>query len=401
MTLMSKIWRNIRIPLLVLGLVILTICLSVWTISVIQWPQWSGINGKTAWDLADLLIVPLALAIIAFMFNRVQRKSDREIAKAEQDVERKIGEDRVQETALQIYFDRMTELLLKDKLKELGENSEIRSIARTRTLIVLRSVNGFRKGSVIRFLYESNLIQSDKPTIDLTGADLTRALLAGAKLHEVNFSKVDLTEADLRGSDLYRADLRTANLEGANLYGAYVTYANLSQAGLVGANLERADLRKSDLTRADPINANLHKADLEQTTLADVNLTGADLTNANLKGANLEDANLTGAVLFGTNFRNANLTRVDLENALWRDMAVYWPENFTPPPESTKMVWWHIFTSKHWWTWFRWWRQKRSLEKQLHTLASESLARHERVSRVGVPKNLEDELARTENIGRE
>lgn len=55
----------------------------------------------------QLLIIPVALALIAFWFNRVERSSEQAIAT-----------DNQQETALQAYLDNMSELLLKDDLRE-------------------------------------------------------------------------------------------------------------------------------------------------------------------------------------------------------------------------------------------------------------------------------------------
>ena len=64
----------------------------------------------------------------------------------------KFAEDRQQETRLQTYFDRMTELLLEEGLRESEKGDETRSIARTRTLSTLRALNVERKQYLIRFL---------------------------------------------------------------------------------------------------------------------------------------------------------------------------------------------------------------------------------------------------------
>src|SRR5215211_3895647 len=66
----------------------------------------TGFETKTLWEWMELLIIPLVLGIGAFYLNRSERA-----------VEREIAEDRQRETALQAYFDRMAELLLKENLR--------------------------------------------------------------------------------------------------------------------------------------------------------------------------------------------------------------------------------------------------------------------------------------------
>jgi uncharacterized protein YjbI with pentapeptide repeats len=82
----------------------------------------------------------------------------------------------------------------------------------------------FRKGNVVQFLYESDLITKGRVVVDLTGADLIGAYLRGAYL----------SRATLSG-----ANLGLANLRGANLRGAYLSGANLS--GAVGMTKEELE----------------------------------------------------------------------------------------------------------------------------------------------------------------
>jgi hypothetical protein len=56
----------------------------------------------------------------------------------------------------------MTRLPIDEKLFESKIGDEVRTIANSRTLIVLESLSGQRKGRVVRFLYEAGLIIGDK-----------------------------------------------------------------------------------------------------------------------------------------------------------------------------------------------------------------------------------------------
>lgn len=203
----------------------------------------TGFEAKTLWDWMQLLIIPLLLAGGAFFLNRSERNTEREIAT-----------DRQREDALQAYLDRMADLLLKDKLGS-TKKREVRDVARTRTLTVLRSLDKKRKGFVLRFLYEAGLI-SHKPIINLDRADLRGAYLAGA------------------------------DLKGANLTGAF-----LSEAFLEGVDLSEAKLNKVSLNKAFLGGANLSEADLTEAYLAEANLVGADLTGAKILEWQLKSVN--------------------------------------------------------------------------------------------------------------
>jgi uncharacterized protein YjbI with pentapeptide repeats len=127
---------------------------------------------------------------------------------------------------LQAYFEAMTGLLLPpNNLRESAEGSEVRSIARARTLAVLRGLEGredkksARKGSVLRFLYEARLIGSEEKdvVVGLSGADLMGADLSFANLSQANLSGADLSQASLIGTLLSGADLSGTDLSGTDL----------------------------------------------------------------------------------------------------------------------------------------------------------------------------------------
>ena len=169
-------------------------------------------RGKTLWDwlnLLGVLAIPAVVGLGAAWYTAQQGKvSDRE------------NTDNQRETALQTYIDKMSELLLHEKLRDSAEEDEVRNVARVRTLTVLLRLDANRKSNVLQFLYESGLINKDESIIDLRtvrlrASDLDRVIPRGAYLS---------------GADLSGADLRRANLDGANLSFAKVTQEELDQA---------------------------------------------------------------------------------------------------------------------------------------------------------------------------
>jgi hypothetical protein len=188
--------------------------------------SWTGFQGKTVWDLLQLLIVPLALAVIGLWFAAQQDARQQQIENQRAEAERKLVQQRAQDEALQAYLDQMSALLLEKDLRDSKKDSEVRILARARTLTVLRRLGPSSKGTVVQFLYEAGLIKGAQPVVSLLQADLSNADLRGATLSHAN---------------LFRADLRGAVLSYAHLNPADLSHADLSFAALSGADLSHAE----------------------------------------------------------------------------------------------------------------------------------------------------------------
>ena len=296
----------------------------------------------TLWEWLGLLIVPLAVAIGAAIITYVQkrteldiadkarqedrrnaekaRKKDHKIAQQARASEQQIAGDRLRQASLEVYYDRMTELLLTHKLREAAAEAEERSLARARTLAVARGLDEERKAQLLAFLQTSGLIGRNNPVIDLRGVDFSGADLHLADLSKANLGGANLSEANLGGANLSEADLGGANLGGANLGGAYLSgaillMANLSGANLSGVVLSKADLRGVGLSGADLSMADLSGAGLSGTNLSRANLVRAYLSRAYLSGANLSEANLSEADLSRANLSEADLSEANLNEA--------------------------------------------------------------------------------------
>jgi uncharacterized protein YjbI with pentapeptide repeats len=209
-------------------------------------------GGKSIWEWMQVLIVPLAIALVTIAFSIAQNWSLQ-----------RVENQRAQDAALQAYIDQISNLLLEKDLRsaDLGDTASV--VARARTLTVLRRLDPVGKGDVVRFLIEAQLVSSapgHPPVISLNDADLEDARLWG-----VNLPGAELADADLSGAYLLQAILPNAILVGAELRAA-----NLRSANLMGTELAGADLRNADLSGAA-----LHNAVL----------AGVDFRNANLNGA--------------------------------------------------------------------------------------------------------------------
>jgi len=263
------------------------------------------LQAKTLWDWMNLLLIPLILVGGMLFLNRSKRATERQRLDEHAALEHEIATDNQQEEALQAYFDRIIELVLKDKLSKFSPE-EVRNAARTRTLSVLRHLDAKRKGMVILFLKDSGLIDREA-VVDLCGADLTGVSLTLANLSRANLSGADLSGANLQDTNLNKAFLGETNLRGANLGSANLAGADLFEANLSDAILNQTKLSKANLTGADLRGCRLHEADLREADLSGANLNVGDLVGANLRGAKLG-----GAKLLGVNLRAADLSQADL-----------------------------------------------------------------------------------------
>ena len=315
--------RDAYIGLTIAGLLLLALIIAATTKGFGPFESNSGsLRSPALWDWLQLLIVPAVLALGALWFNKTQKDTelkiaekaraadreiaekargvDREIAEKARAADREIAESQQRQATLEAYYDRMTELLLTHNLRGSTEYPEKRSIARARTIAVIRSLDNERNQQLFSFLKASKLIEPENPVIDLSQADLSRA----------DLSSVDLSGADLSGATLRQAVLRNANLSGANL-----SKADLIGANLIGANVIKANLSRTSLTWANLRNADLSGVNLTWTNLTEANLTWTNLTEANLHQANLHQANLIKANLHQANLFRANLTEAELRSA--------------------------------------------------------------------------------------
>lgn len=235
---------------------------------------------KRGWDWMQLLIVPLALLLIGFLFSALQSWTSYQVS-----------ERQYQEGVLQTYLDHMSDLIITDSLLkcEQGDQSKCeqdekwiaaQTVAQEQTLTALQRLDPEHQAIVVRFLSGAGLLngtgQYVAPIINLADADLEKITLKGihmsyARLPGANLSGANLYQANLDHPDLHKANLTGANLHGAVLEGAQLRAAVLEQADLSGAVLTGADLREADLSSANLQGARVTTQQLDQA----ISLQGA------------------------------------------------------------------------------------------------------------------------------
>ena len=201
-------------------------------------------------------------------------------------------------------------------------------------------------------MYRTNLSDRVLTGLNLSGVDLTHAILRGVNFSHTNLSEADLTGADLRFANLNHTDLRGAVLTGVKTEGLVDCETSLLSSGTfcrygvlvsTGVDLSGIDLSGLDLSEMNfhdgtyvgtnfsqgiLYGAYFYGANLENAVFDGANLNGAyftyggRLTNASLVDANLRythfyKADLAGANLTGADLTDADLRQASLDNVIW------------------------------------------------------------------------------------
>ena len=284
-------------PYIVAGVAVVALLVFIALAYRLHW-QWTGLpapraddegsgrSAKTLWDWLQLLVIPLALAALAFLLNNAQalREQDREDERAASQAAR--AQVAAREDTLRTYLAQMSDLMLNHKLLDATPRSPVHRVARTATRTAVRRLDAERNEIVVRLLAEADL-------------------LAGA----LWFRRADLRRADLSHEDLHRANLTEANLRGADLSGANLRGAHLSGRALPGGDRPGADLSGASLFGAHLNDAHLGRANLRGANLGDADLGGADLGGADLRRTDLAGRACSGQTSSGRTSARRTSTR--------------------------------------------------------------------------------------------
>jgi hypothetical protein len=182
--------------------------------------EWTRFGDKGLWDWLELLIVPVALAVVGFLFSVAQESNQQQVEERRVQSQQEIEEQRAQDAALQAYLDEMGSMLIDEDVLRSEEGDEVRTLARARTLTVLERLDPERKGRVLQFLSESDLISKGDPVVNLDKANLEK----------VSWERASLKDTDLRGAVMNYAYLPSADLRGADLGQRIPNDITISQA---------------------------------------------------------------------------------------------------------------------------------------------------------------------------
>ena len=220
-----------------------------------------------------------------------------------------IAQEQKHQEILTDYFSKMQDLIVETKkIKETSGYKEshpkdqevmllpeFSSTAQALTLSVLEQLDGKRKGKVITYLAESQLITNEpstQPEIQLDGANLDDIELGN------NGQRNSLNENEMTIID--KIKIKNANMKRANLSGLQLLYSELN-----GSNLEDATLENVNFTGSTMIGSRFINGKITDVNFTDVRLGKTIFDNVKLENIKISDK---------TNFDNACFTKIDTSN---------------------------------------------------------------------------------------
>jgi uncharacterized protein YjbI with pentapeptide repeats len=163
-----------------------------------------------------------------------------------------------------------------------------------------------------------DLRNADLQRLDLTGVNLTHALMTGCNLRDADLSHANLSRAKLDSAELSATKFIAADLRNADLSHSRLTCAEMQSAWLESALLIDAEMWGVKLTQAK-----MHEAQLCGASIWEADLQGAQMTHMNLFRATFVKSNLQEVDLSGSDMRLARFSEVDLTGAIITDCYVY------------------------------------------------------------------------------
>ena len=272
-------------------------------------------DGKTTrWDKTSVVFQGIAafaipVSVVALFVGVYQFKQQQKEATSQ-------ALNQQYQATLNNYINDISALTLYHQLSHSPPGSPVGAIAVARTDTAIRNLDGTRKGILIRYLWEADLIRGPRPIVYLYKVNLNGAVFTNAYLYGVNLSTDSLEWAKFHGADLHGADLKWARLNGADLSRADLSCysGNLPDNEVAGPG-QRI---KGSLTQE-------HLKSIDCAELANATLKGADLSGANLIGVNLSGVSLTGANLTGALYNSKPIVFSGTGKKTLTIMPTRWP----------------------------------------------------------------------------
>ena len=282
--------------------------------------RWKFFNGKNFFQLISALLLPLMLGIftIVFTFSQQnlatqQRAEDRQAAEQLRDFERNLAEERYQSELLDNYVKDFTQLANEND-GSLTHHALLVTLARVRTLNILRQLSLQRSMRIIRFLLEASLL-AQNTALDLSSAELRhldfRDLATNRKhLDRVVFAGMIFSEATLIELAMNNVTFRAAQFDRTDF-----SYSSLKQVDLSFANFNRSKLSSMQFHHVTLASAKMNQIDFSSTIFDDVAMNEADLREINCRSSHFFNVRFTNAKLRHVDFAFATLKNVDFSSA--------------------------------------------------------------------------------------
>jgi uncharacterized protein YjbI with pentapeptide repeats len=276
-------------------------------------------NIKFLFEIVGTVAVPIVLYMISENNNNLQKQKDLEAKRQE---------------ILRAYLSQVTTVTVD--AADFRKRPDVQKALQAATLNVLRdsSLDRKRKGQIIYFLSEAELVQDSMSSADSIRKRYLEMMLRGQRkeYYRGASDSKEISKPDDKAKaviSLDKADLSYTEAEKIILYGTYISEANFRGANfreasfdestLISSKFKHTNLRYASFLRSTLYFANFDSSDLEKANFKEVDLSSADFSDSNLRGARFDNANLGNPDdkynKSFANFSGSNLEGADLSTA--------------------------------------------------------------------------------------
>lgn len=241
----------------------------------------TGFSNKKIWDWLELLIIPLAIALIGIYFTRTERETEREFNHSKLHTEINIAKDKSDELKFMDFQDKISNLVIDHKINDLDSLIPVVStIARARIFTLSHTIDARFKGNLILFIYELGLILKDNPVVNLDDVHLANTHLFWKNLDEIDLSRALMVESDITSTSFDNAKFKVtiaadSDFRFCSFVDADLSHALLTNCNFVEANFTNAVFNNSLLYDSKFDDAILDKADLSKAHISEAQLANA------------------------------------------------------------------------------------------------------------------------------
>ena len=243
---------SIRDLLKIIAQVLIPLMLGVFTVVIaLQQHNLGKENRQKDLEIAD------RNRLQEYQINEQHRKQEFTLDEAHRNQDLSIADNNHRDSVLNTYVHDLTNLLLRNNYNL--SRPLLNSIIRPMTLTVLRQLDPSRKILLVKFLYESKMLNTN---FEETRVDLSDADLNGIKFGPIRMQNLSLIATSLINTTFIRTDLTSADFQRADLTNALFINATLSKVSFYRTRLIRVQFFQSNFDQAD-----LSLSDLTQSSM--------------------------------------------------------------------------------------------------------------------------------------
>jgi len=210
--------------------------------------RWCRLSLKDSIKAITSVLIPIMIGVFTLVLawqqhvqGQANRLKDIEIANNERtaqirleefrrDQDRQLAATIQMDSVLSTFYQEMSELILENN-RTLNDETMRKTFVRPKILATLRQLDPARKTSIIKYLYESNLLRTDNNPLDLSGADLSNIDLSCLfRCKSKSDGKI------FSGMNMQFLSLPNVRLVNASFVNLYLTWSNFEDSDLTGAN---------------------------------------------------------------------------------------------------------------------------------------------------------------------